>query len=518
MDFQFLGYILVAVVFYLIGFWLQKLLRAVRLKKAEEIAHKIVEDAKKEAERHKSTAELELRAEWSKRRSEFERETRSRKKEIEQREKALDEREANLERKGDLITRKESELGRKEINLLEREKEVRNKSEKLDSLIIEQNRKLEKIAGMNQEEAKRQLFQNLEKEVKDEAKKFIKEQIEKAQAEAEREAKKIISTAIERCAAERTLESTICTIALPSEEMKGRLIGREGRNIRTFETHTGVDLVIDDTPGSVFISSLDPIRREIARRSLERLMTDGRIQPTRIEEVVEQTKKELPEVIRTAGEEAALELKVSGLHHELIKLLGQLKFRTSYGQNVLSHSKEVARLASLMAVELGFPEEIAKRAGLLHDIGKAVSQEYEGTHQKIGGELARRYGESEIVVNAIEAHHKDVEPASPIAVLIEAADAISGARPGARRETFEAYVERLEKLESIVTSFDGVDKAYAIQAGREVRVIVEPDKVSDESASELAISIARKIESEMKYPGEIKVTVIRETRAIAHAK
>ena len=519
---RILGYILTAAIFsfifYFVGYWVQKRLKILHLQKADEVAHKIIEDAKKEAERHKSTAELELRAEWSKRRSDFERETRARKKEIEQREHSLDERDTNLERKADLIAKKEGELGRKEVNLLEREREVMAKDDRLSNLIVEENMKLQKIAGMNQEEAKRQLFQNLEQEVRDEAKRFIKEQTEKAQAEAERMAKKVISTAIERCATERTLESTVYTVHLPSEEMKGRLIGREGRNIRTFEAQTGVDLVIDDTPESAFISSLDPVRREIARISLERLIIDGRIQPSRIEEIVEQTKKEFPEKTRKAGEEAVLELKVSGLHPELIRLLGELKLRTSYGQNVLSHSKEVANLASIMAVELGLQGDIAKRAGLLHDIGKAVSHEYEGTHQKIGAELAKLYGESEIVVNAIEAHHKDIEPLSPIAVLVEAADSISGARPGARRETFEAYVERLEKLEGIVSSFDGVSKTYAIQAGREVRVIVEPDKVSDKSTLELATSIARKIEKEMKYPGEIKVTVIRETRAIAHAK
>ncbi|MCK4353324.1 ribonuclease Y [candidate division WOR-3 bacterium] len=512
------GYVLTAAVFYFIGFWIQKLLKTSRLKKAEELAQKIIADAKKESEHRKSTADLELRAEWSKRRSDFEKEIRTRRTEIERREQVLDNREANLERKVDLITRKEGELAGKEADLLEKDKAITVKNEQLDNLILEENRKLEKIAGMTQEEAKRQLSQNLEKEVKDKAKEFIKEETEKARAEAEREAKKIIATAIERCATGYVLESTVCTMTLPSDEIKGRLIGREGRNIRSFETQTGVDLLVDDTPESVSISSLDPVRREIAKISLERLIADGRVHPTRIEEIVEQVKKEMPEIIRTAGENMALELKISGLHPEIIKLLGQLRYRTSYGQNVLDHSKEVSHLAFLMATELGLPEDIARRAGLLHDIGKAVSHEYEGTHQKIGGELARRYGESEIVANAIEAHHKDIEPASPIAVLVQAADAMSGARPGARRETFEAYIERLEKLENIVSSFDGVQKAYAIQAGREVRVIVEPEKVTDETATELATSIAHKIEKGMKYPGEIKVTVIRETRAIARAK
>ena len=515
---QIIGYILVALVFFGIGFFIQKWLRTSNIKNAEETAKKIVEDAKKRAAQHKSTAELELRAEWSKRRSRFESEVRTRKEEIEKKEKYLDERATNLDRKADLIARKNVELSKKEVSLLESEKQVAAKRENLDSIIGEENRKLEKIAGMTQEEAKRQLFQNLEAEVRNKARGFIKEEMERARAEAKRESKKIISTAIERCAAEHVLESTIRTVSLPSDEMKGRIIGREGRNIRVFETLAGVDLVIDDTPGSAFISSLDPIRREIARISLERLITDGRIHPTRIEEIVEQAKEEFPGIIQKAGEDVTTELKVSGIHPELIKLLGQLKFRTSYGQNVLVHSKEVANLASIMATELGLPADLAKRAGLLHDIGKAVSQEYEGTHQKLGGEFARRYGESDIVVNAIESHHKDIEPASPIAVLVEAADAISGARPGARRDAFEAYVERVEKLETIVSEFDGVNKAYAIQAGREIRVIVEPEKVPDESISQLAVGISHKIEQEMKYPGEIKVTVIRERRAVSTAK
>lgn len=513
-----IGYVLTAGVFYAIGFFIQKWLKAARFKKAEETAQKVVEDAKREAEHYKKTVELELKAEWSKRRSDFEREIRDRREEVEKREKYLDERSKNLDRKADFVTRKEAELSKKEVVLLDIEKQVTAKNEKLENLILDENRKLEKIAGMTQEEAKRQLFQNLEKRVREEAKEFIREQREKAKAEAEREAKRIISTAIQRCATEHVLESTVSTVSLPSDEMKGRMIGREGRNIRVFERATGVDLLIDDTPGVAFIASLDPVRREIAKISLERLILDGRIHPARIEEIVEQTKKEFPGIIQKAGEDTIMELKIHDLHPELVKLLGQLKFRTSYGQNVLAHSKEVAHLSSLMAAELNLPQDIAKRAGLLHDIGKAVSQEYEGTHQKIGAELAKRYGESDIIVNAIEAHHKDVEAISPIAVLVEAADAISGARPGARRETLEAYVERVEKLEQIVSSFDGVEKAYAIQAGREVRVIVEPDRVLDTNLSDLAIEISHKIEEEMKYPGEIKVTVIRERRAISYAK
>jgi ribonuclease Y len=513
-----IGFIVTAAVSCVVGFFVRKWLGTAKLKGAEESARKTLEDAKREAGRYKETAELELRAESSKRRSDIEKEIRDRRSESEKREKYLDERGKNLERKADLIARKEAELSSKEVQLLDMEKQIATKNDKLENVIMEENRKLEKIAGMTQEEAKRQLFDNLESKVREESKAFIREENEKTRATAEREARKIISTSIERCATEHVLQSTTATVSLPSDEMKGRMIGREGRNIRTFETLTGVDLVIDDTPGVAFIASLDPIRREIAKMSLERLISDGRIHPARIEEIVEQCKNEFPNIIQKVGEDVAAELKVPDLHVELIKLLGQLKFRSSYGQNVLVHSKEVARLASLMATELGLHEKTAKRAGLLHDIGKAVSQEYEGTHQKIGAEFARRFGETDIVVNAIEAHHKDVDPATSIAVLVEAADAISGARPGARRETFEAYVERVEKLEEIVSSFDGVEKSYAIQAGREVRVIVEPDRIQDNNLTELARDISQKIEDEMKYPGEIKVTVIRERRAISKAK
>jgi ribonuclease Y len=388
----------------------------------------------------------------------------------------------------------------------------------LEELISKENEQLEKIAHMTQEEAKEQLFKNLQTKVKEEAREYIYKEKLKAKKEAEKEAKNIIATAIERCATEHVMTSTVVSIPLPSEEMKGRMIGREGRNIRTFESLTGADLLVDDTPGMAVISALDPIRREIAKLSLERLIADGRIHPARIEETVKEVEEEFPQIVKKIGEDVVVELKINDLHPELIKLLGMLKFRTSYGQNVLNHSKEVAHLSYLMAIELKVEAEMAKRAGLLHDIGKAVSQEYEGTHQKIGGMLAQRYNEPPIVVNAIEAHHKDLPPTSIIAVLVEAADAISGARPGARRETFEAYVERVEKLEEIVSSFEGVRKVYALQAGREIRVIVDPTKIMDPDLENLADEISHKIEEEMKYPGEIKVTVIREKRAIGVAK
>ncbi|MDD2890827.1 MAG: ribonuclease Y [bacterium] len=500
-------------------FLLQMRLKTTATKKAEDESKKLIEDAKKEAEHLKLSAQFDIKTLRDKQKLEFDDRARAKESILEKKEKYLDDRESNLERRANLLTAKQAELSSKETKLLDEEKSITTKTDRLNSLIMEENRKLEKIAGMTEEEAKQQLFHNLEEKVKDESKFFIRTEIEKAKLEADREARKIVSTAIERCATEHIVESAVAQVALPSDEMKGRIIGREGRNIKCFETLTGTDLLIDDTPGVAFISSMDPIRREIAKMSLERLLTDGRIHPARIEELVKTVEEEFPGIVQKIGEETIMEMKVSTVHPELVKLLGYLKFRTSYGQNVLIHSKEVANLAYLMATELELPEaKIARRAGLLHDIGKALSQEYEGTHQKIGADIAKRYGETDLVVNAIEAHHRDIPATSIIAVLVEAADSISGARPGARRETFEAYVERLEKLESIVTSFDGVGRAYAIQAGREVRVMVEPEKISDESAFELANSLARKIEQEMKYPGEIKVTVIRETRAVTRAK
>jgi ribonuclease Y len=505
-------------IFYILGVIIERWRKGVLLTKANEMAEKIVEEAKKEAKKYKTSVELEAKVEWNKKRNEFEQEIRRKDSELSRKMKDIEERDRNLDRRADFLKKREIEVNHKELRMIALEKKLKEKENYLNDLISKENEQLEKIAHMSEAEAKKQLFKNLEAKVKEETREYVYREKLKAKKEAEKEAKKIIATAIERCASEHVMTSTVVSIPLPSEEMKGRMIGREGRNIRAFESLTGADLLVDDTPGMVVISALDPIRREIAKLSLEKLILDGRIHPARIEETVKEVEQEFPKMIEKIGEEVVMELKIKDLHPELIKLLGKLKFRTSYGQNLLSHSKEVAHLAYLMAVELKVDAEVAKRAGLLHDIGKAVSQEYEGTHQKIGGMLVQRYNEPPIVVNAIEAHHKDIPPTSVVAVLVEVADTISGARPGARRETFEAYVERVEKLEEIVSSFEGVRKTYALQAGREVRVIVDPNKITDLEIEELAEEISHKIEEEMKYPGEIKVTVIREKRAIGVAK
>ncbi len=399
-----------------------------------------------------------------------------------------------------------------------KERVVRAKDERLTTLIDEQNTKLEQIAGLTQEEAKKILMQNLEAQARHEASQLIKTIRDEAKENAEREAKQIIVQAIQRYAGEHTAETTVSVVPLASDEMKGRIIGREGRNIRAFEAATGVEVLIDDTPEAIVISAFDPVRREVARLAMERLVADGRIQPARIEEIIEKAKSEVDRSIKEAGEAVALEVGVPGLHPEVIQLLGRLKYRTSYGQNVLQHSKEVAFLAATMAGELELDQALAKRAGLLHDLGKAVDHSVEGTHSQIGMDLAKRYGEPAIVINAIGAHHEDIEATSPISVLVAAADAISGARPGARRESLEAYIKRLEKLEEAAYSFKGVSKAYAIQAGREVRIIVSPEEVNDARTADLANEIAQKIESTLQYPGQIKVTVIRETRGIGYAK
>jgi len=409
--------------------------------------------------------------------------------------------------------------------MLDKKKTLENKlqaiSEKnhhLDEILHRQNEKLEKIAGMSTEEAKKLLISNLENEARTAAAKQIKEIKDEAERNASKISRKIITLAIERCAADHVVESTVSVVDLPNDEMKGRIIGREGRNIRAFENATGIDVIIDDTPEAVILSGFDPIRREVARLSLEKLVKDGRIHPGRIEELVEKTRKELNEEIMEIGESTILDLNIHGVHTEIVRLLGRLRYRTSYGQNVLQHSKEVAFVASLLASELGIDPVVAKRAGLLHDIGKAADHEMEGPHAEIGAEFARRYGENDIIINAIAAHHEDVEAESLIAHVISAADAISGARPGARRETLENYIRRLEKLEKIADAFDGVEKSYAIQAGREIRILVSHKRIDDAQAAQLAGDISRKIEDDMEYPGQIKVVVIRETRAVEYAR
>ncbi len=510
--------IVVGIVSLAIGFLVRDLMRRANIRKAQNIADKIIEKSKEEAEKFKKDAHEKMQKQWSSKKQEFEWETKNRRRELSQLEKRLNEREVNIERKNNLLMRKEKDIIQRERELIQREKAVKMKDERYTSLLREENVKLERIAGMTSDQAKRQLMDNLKDQAKYEAAKMIREIKEKAKEEGDKKAKEIITLAIQRSAMEHVSESTVSVVALPNDEMKGRIIGREGRNIRAFENLTGVEAIVDDTPGAVTLSGFDPIRREIAKRSLEKLVADGRIHPARIEEIVTKTQKEVEETIKVIGEETAMDMTITGIHPELVKFLGRLQFRTSYGQNVLLHSKEVSTLASIMAGELKLDPEDAKRAGLLHDIGKAVDQHFEGTHAKIGAELAEKYGESQAIINAIAAHHEEVEAESPIAVLIQAADTISGARPGARRETLEAYIKRLEHLEEIALSFDGVSKSYAMQAGREIRIVVEPEKLDDFRCKELAENIARKVESELKYPGQIKVTVIREIRAVEYAK
>ena len=489
-----------------------------RMAAAKEVAARTIQDAQREADALKKEASLQAKDEWYQAKLQFEAETKEHRREFEATSKKLSQREFNLERKADIIGKKEREFANKVNALLARERIVKQKEERLTEIIAEQNRHLERIACMTEEEAKRQLLENLENEARNDAAMVVKAIKDRAIESANREAKKVISLAIQRCAAEHVTESTVSVVNLPTDEMKGRIIGREGRNIRAFETATGVDVVVDDTPEAVALSCFDPIRREVARISLERLLEDGRIHPTKIEEVVQKVSVEMAELIKRTGEEAALEVGVHGLHPELIKLLGRLRFRSSYGQNVLVHSKETSIIAGIMAAELGLDADLARRGGLLHDIGKAVDHTVDGTHAKIGIDLVSRYGEGDVVTNCVAAHHEEAEFESPIAVLVQAADAVSGARPGARRELLETYVKRLNQLEEIGDSFDGVEKAYAIQAGREIRVIVSHQLVDDARAQSLAGAIARKVESQMEYPGQIKITVIRETRAVEYAR
>ena len=498
----------------LLGIWIRK--RAAKraeekISNADEEALRIVNEAIKSAENKKREVMLEAKEDILRSRNEYEKEVKERRAEQQKQERRLQQKEENLDRKTDALEKREEALNQKHAAL---DKE----NEEIKIIKRSQTEMLERISGFTAEDAKKYLIEQVESEVTHETALKIKELEQRAKDEADSRAREIVASAIQRCAADHVAEITVSVVPLPNDEMKGRIIGREGRNIRALETATGVDIIIDDTPEAVIVSAFDPIRREIARLTVERLINDGRIHPARIEEMVEKAKKEVENQIREAGEAAVFETNQHGIHHELVKLLGRLKYRTSYGQNVLKHSIEVSHLAGLMAAELGADVQLAKRAGLLHDIGKAVDHEAEGTHVTLGGELARKYHESPDVVHCILAHHNDVEPQTVEAVLVQAADAISAARPGARRESLENYIKRLEKLEEIATSFPGVEKCYAIQSGREVRIMVKPDDVTDDGTKILAKEIAKRIEKEMEYPGQIRVNVIRETRSMEYAK
>jgi ribonuclease Y len=502
--------VIIAIVLFVIFYMTKNKAEAIKSQALEE-SNRLKEDAEREAESKKKEAILEAKEEVHRLRNDLERESRDRRNEVQRLERRLIQREELLDKKGDALEKKEEGLSRKQQGIDDLQASV-------EELYGKQREELQRLSGLTSEEAKQILLEEVNKEIKHEAAIMIKEVEAKAKEEADKRAREIITYSIQRCAADHVAETTVHVVTLPNDEMKGRIIGREGRNIRTLETLTGVDLIIDDTPEAVILSGFDPIRREVARIALEKLIIDGRIHPARIEEMVEKAKKEVENDIKEEGEQATFETGVHGLHLELIKLLGRLKYRTSYGQNVLKHSIEVAYLAGLMASELGIDPTMATRAGLLHDIGKAVDHEVEGPHAIIGSEVAKKYRESSIVVNAIGAHHGDLEFQSLEAVLVQAADAISAARPGARRETLEAYIKRLEKLEEIANTCEGVDKSYAIQAGRELRIMIKPEEVDDAGSIEMARNIAKKIESELEYPGQIKVNVIRETRAIEYAK
>ncbi|MCM3089669.1 ribonuclease Y [Cytobacillus sp. AMY 15.2] len=501
-----------------VGYFVRKSIAEAKIAGAKDAAEQILEDAKREAEATKKEALLEAKDGIHKLRTEAEGEVRDRRNELQKQENRLMQKEENLDRKDETLDKREALLEKRDDSLSKRQQHIEEMESKVEEMIKEQQAELERISGLTREEAKSIILERTEQEVAHDVAIMVKESETRAKEDADKKAKEILSLAIQRCAADHVAETTVSVVNLPNDEMKGRIIGREGRNIRTLETLTGIDLIIDDTPEAVILSGFDPIRRETARLALDKLVQDGRIHPARIEEMVDKARREVDEHIREIGEQTTFEVGVHGLHPDLIKILGRLKFRTSYGQNVLKHSMEVAQLSGLLAAELGQDETLARRAGLLHDIGKAIDHEVEGSHVEIGVELATKYKEHPVVINSIASHHGDTEPTSIIAVLVAAADALSAARPGARRETLENYIRRLEKLEEISESYDGVEKSFAIQAGREIRIMVKPEQIDDLEAHRLARDIRKKIEEELDYPGHIKVTVIRETRAVEYAK
>ena len=504
-------FLITAVVFTFVGIFVRKKIAESKLKNAENEAEDILARAKKEAENTRKEEIFKAKEEILNARKDLDEEIRERRGEVQGQERRLIQKEENLERKLEMADRKEKDLAKKE-------EELEHQKESLKEIANKQMAELQRISGLSSEDAKKQLLSELEKTMTAEKAALVKDYENKTKEEAIKSAREIIGYAIQKCAADHTSETTVSIVSLPNDDMKGRIIGREGRNIKALETLTGIDLIIDDTPEAVVISGFDPLRREVAKIALEKLIEDGRIHPSKIEEMVEKAKEEVENTIKEEGERAVIETGVVGLHPDLVKLLGKLRYRTSYGQNVLNHSIEVSNLARIMAEELGLDPKLARRAGLLHDIGKALDHDMEGTHVEIGVEILKKYKENEKVINAVQAHHGDVEPQTIEAVLVQAADAISASRPGARRETLETYIKRLESLENIADSFDGVEKSFAIQAGRAIRIIVKPEKISDDQMVLLARDVAKKVENEMEYPGQIKVNIVRETRVVDYAK
>uniref|UniRef100_UPI00389958BC ribonuclease Y n=1 Tax=Bacillus fonticola TaxID=2728853 RepID=UPI00389958BC len=501
-----------------VGYFVRKSVYEAKVTGAKHAADQIVEDAKREADSLKKESLLEAKDENHKLRTEAESDIRDRRNELQKQENRLLQKEENLDRKDDSLNKRELTLDKKEDSLNDRQQHIEEMESKVNEMVRKEQAELERISSLTRDDARSIILERVENELAQDVAIMVRENEFRVKEESDKRAKDILSLAIQRCAADHVAETTVSVVNLPNDEMKGRIIGREGRNIRTLETLTGIDLIIDDTPEAVILSGFDPIRRETARIALDKLVQDGRIHPARIEEMVEKARREVDEHIREIGEQTTFEVGVHGLHPDLMKILGRLKFRTSYGQNVLKHSMEVAQLSGLLAAELGEDETLARRAGLLHDIGKAIDHEVEGSHVEIGVELATKYKEHPTVINSIASHHGDKDPTSVISVLVAAADALSAARPGARSETLENYIRRLEKLEEISESYDGVEKSFAIQAGREVRIMVKPDQITDLEAHRLARDIRKRIESELDYPGHIKVTVIRETRAVEYAK